>query len=516
MPLPARPSRPSTSRWSTSTGEAWPTGSGPRGKLSPRVAAEVLAQAAEGLATAHGAGLVHRDIKPDNLLIESGSGRVKVGDFGLARLATEASDLTREGVVGGTPHYLSPESARGDGEAGPLADLYALGVTLYECLAGEVPFRGSPHRVVRQILQDDPRPPRSLNDAIPRDLETICLKAMAREPHRRYANAHALAEDLRRWLNGEPIHARPTGPVERAWRLARRRPLASTLSAALLGVMLVGSTAVLVLWRKAEASASEARGHLIDSERNYRQARDAVDTLYSKLIASRVLNKPGLDAVRLDVVRAALGYYREFLRHRGDDPALQADMAEANLRAGSLLGEVGDQREALQAIQAATTLFQFLADAQPGDLRLRHKLASARDQAGSMLQQLGKMSEARASRSLACEAYRSLVEAVPEDQRWRRILAHGLGNLAKRRLHGRSQDRRPAELLPGARADRGPAPARSRRPRLSGRPGPDPEQPGDDEPSGRGDRVLPPGPDPAPGPGRREARRRERPAQRSP
>ncbi len=185
-----------------------------RQRLSPREAAAVVAQAADGLAAAHAAGLVHRDVKPANILIDPVTGRAKVGDFGLARLAAEFPDLTRDGVIAGTPAYLSPEQARGEPDVGPPADVYAMGVTLYECLTGEPPFRGTPHRVIDQILRDEPRPPRALNDAVPRDLETVCLKAMAKETGRRYPSAAELSADLRRWLAGEPIRrARSAPPV---------------------------------------------------------------------------------------------------------------------------------------------------------------------------------------------------------------------------------------------------------------------------------------------------------------
>ncbi len=316
------------------------------GRLAPREAAELVAQAAEGLAAAHAAGLVHRDVKPDNILIEAATGRAKVGDFGLARLAAESSDLTRSGVVAGTPAYLSPEQARGDPDAGPPADVYGLGATLYECLTGEAPFRGTPHMVVQQILHDDPRPPRRLNDAVPRDLETICLAALAKEPSRRYPSAAAMADDLRRWGRGEPVLARPAGPVGRAWRLARRRPLASSLIAALGLVMLAGTAAVAVLWRRAEAN-------LRDAERSFRQARDAVDKFYVKVYTSGALNKPGLESIRTEVVRDAIAYYRDFLRQHADDPSLRADAARASYNAGKLLFDSGDSREALDLLAQA-------------------------------------------------------------------------------------------------------------------------------------------------------------------
>src|SRR4051794_18385145 len=204
-----------------------------RPRMDRREVASLVAQVADGLSAIHEAGFIHRDVKPSNVLIDPTNGRAKLGDFGVAKLLAGSGDaFTRDGEVAGTPAYLSPEQITRPEAVEPSSDVYSLGVTLFECLVGETPFRGEPHDIVRQILQDEPRSPRSSDPSIPRDLETICLKAMAREPARRYASAGELGADLRRFLRGEPIHARPAGVVERSWRWCRNNARTASLAAA--------------------------------------------------------------------------------------------------------------------------------------------------------------------------------------------------------------------------------------------------------------------------------------------
>ena len=216
---------------------------------------------------AHGFGIVHRDLKPANILlqrkVESSAETLsdfipKVTDFGVAKWLARDASHTRDGEVVGTPAYMAPEQTAGAGEAiGPATDVYGLGVVLYELLTGRVPLQGpTTLDTLVMVRTEEPVPPRRLQPRVPRDLETICLKCLAKSPGHRYASALELADDLRRFLGGRPIVARPISGWERAGKWARRHPAVAALSTAIVLVAALGFALVSWQWRHAEQNAT--------------------------------------------------------------------------------------------------------------------------------------------------------------------------------------------------------------------------------------------------------------------
>ena len=286
-----------------------------------RDAAEIVAQAAEALHHAHGVGVVHRDVKPSNVMIvmakrtasdwqglkrSSADSRsratVRVMDFGLARRDEGEVTLTVDGQVLGTPAYMSPEQARGEahGVSGK-SDIYSLGAILYQLLTNELPFRGNKTMLVHQVLTEEPRPPRGLDDRIPRDLETITLKCLRKSSEERYATAEDLALDLRRFIRDEPIMARPVSRTARAWRWTRRNraPSIASLVAVLLVAALVLLTLAFFREKRAREDAEHALQGIADAER--RASEKAEHSLQEICEASKFQENVAEPALRYSV-----------------------------------------------------------------------------------------------------------------------------------------------------------------------------------------------------------------------
>lgn len=268
------------------------------GPLAPARAATLLREIARAVQHAHDQGILHRDLKPSNILLRP-DGSPCVSDFGLAKALTHDSAQTLSGTVLGSPAYMPPEQALGRiSQLGARSDVYSLGAILYECLTGQPPFAGAtPVETLRRVVEQEPVPPHVSRPAISRDLETICLTCLAKDPARRYASAAALAEDLERFLGHEPIRARPVGPGGRLLRWSRRKP---GLAAALVAVVLTGLAGFLGVvhqWRNAVASRSRAQqneARALSMEQDARRAE--YDT--ALLLANDALHSGRLSLVK--------------------------------------------------------------------------------------------------------------------------------------------------------------------------------------------------------------------------
>jgi tetratricopeptide (TPR) repeat protein/predicted Ser/Thr protein kinase len=423
-----------------------------RGTPRPaREAAELLRTLARAVHCAHEQGILHRDLKPGNVLLER-DGTPKIADFGLAKhfdpealrreegaeeKPSDVAGLTETGQVLGTPSYMAPEQARGAiRELKPAADVYALGAILYELLTGRPPFRGvSAMEILLGVLNEEPLPPRRLEPGVPRDLETICLKCLEKRPQARYTSAAELADDLDRFLAGEPIRARPVSRLGRTIKWARRRPAEAallTVSAVALAIIVGGLIGHQV---QLDQKNIELAGALSDTDkqrqRNVNLLRTALQVIEEQgdFADEQLRSLPHTDLVRQQLLERRLRYYDPILAQEPGDAPMRQTQGVAYLALGITNQRLRRYAEAEEAYQKALARFEPAEKEEPTPEH-RFQLARALVQWGTLMQAKDRDEEAEQSLRRGYTLLEQLVADHPEPA-YRRFFGVAGNNLGR-------------------------------------------------------------------------------------
>jgi eukaryotic-like serine/threonine-protein kinase len=433
---------------------------------TPQGAAEtarLMQQICQGVDAAHKRGVLHRDLKPANVLLTKDN-IPKITDFGLAKRIEEKDvGQTRTGAILGTPSYMAPEQAMGRAkEVGPAADIYSLGAVLYDMLTGRPPFRGETVMdTLNQVQKLEPLPPRDLVPKVPLDLQTICLKALEKDPNKRYATAGEMADDLRRFLAGEPILARPTPAWERAAKWVKRRPALATAisvsSVALITILTVGGLwlnterlqaaerelaakdradqqAEIAGQKEALATAEINRREEAErlqglADKHFKQARTAVNEMLYKIGGRELRFDPGTELVRRSLVNKALEFYMDLLKDRDTDPSLRAETAEADFLVGNVFRDLGQLDDSIKHFRLALQRYGELQKENPTKKGNRFGVAAATMEIAFTEQMQGQSQESEKTYRQALEFFGPLAEDFPKESIYRDDTASIYDNL---------------------------------------------------------------------------------------
>lgn len=405
------------------------------GPLEPKAAAELIRHIANAVQYAHEHGVIHRDLKPGNILLDEHAAP-RVVDFGLAKQLETESGLTFTGQILGTPSFMSPEQAAGGTTGvGTAADVYSLGAVLYVLLTGRPPFNAaSITETLRQVQHDEPVRPRQLNSALPKDLETICLKCLAKEPSRRYASAQDLVDELSRYLSDRPIRARPISTFEIAARWCRRNRLAAAFMA-FLALFVPAVIVVLLLMNYRLAQESErARFEKQLAINSFHAAKNAVDEQFTLVSEEMLLDRPGLQPLRRQLLLGSQKYYQEFLATHGNDPTVQLEAALINFRLGVITATLSAQAdrdaytEANNYFATARRLYEGLP--HQDDARVLEGLGHVWTRIGQVANKLHRAEQEVEAFQTALKYRTQSVEANPGPENLR-LLANAQMNLGQ-------------------------------------------------------------------------------------
>ncbi len=407
-----------------------------RGPIAPREASALLCDIASGVQYAHQSGIVHRDLKPANILLTT-DGVPKITDFGLAK-RLDADGLTATGDILGTPAYMAPEHALGvRSEPEVLGDIYSLGAILYCLLTGRPPFQAaSAVETMKQVVEQEPVAPRSMNPAIDRDIETICLKCLEKEPSRRYQSASDLRDDLQRYLSNQPIQARQVSRVERMWRWCKRRPLVAMLAAvsSLLAISLIAALAVgnvyqAKLRHKADDSATTARA----------QADLALASLERIVfdIQRKLEHVPAAQSVRREMLLSVIEQLDRVASNLATQDLADHHTAVAHVELGDIYLSIGShegisgEEQARVAYETANKAFQRMHETDPRNDFFLHNLAISYGKLAKVEQARGTLNKAVHFQSLGLEHLKNLHQSYPKNETYAASLAAAASSLGE-------------------------------------------------------------------------------------
>lgn len=384
------------------------------GPLAPRQAAELLVKLAQAVQHAHEQNILHRDLKPSNILLEEKSLIPKITDFGLAKRLGGEVNLTHTGDIFGSPSYMAPEQASGVMKLTSAVDVYALGAVLYECLTGRPPFLGpDPMQTLMLAMSSDPLPPRQLQPRLPADLNTICMKCLEKLPKKRYSSAQSLADDLQRYLNGEPIIARPVGVVEWCLKWAMRRPwqaAAVGLAVALFVGLFVGMLILQKTYREVRTASEEAN-------KSFGLSRNALTKLLDKL-SGDLATLPNTEKIVLDSYRPAVELFRDLhaLRPYDHQTALDYFQQLQNYATRLALSHHFDDAQAIMA--ESDRLLDEQIKQRPDDIDWRQAAVTCHINHGWIARRRGRRDEAVSYEQMALTSLAMLKQQYPGDVRW--------------------------------------------------------------------------------------------------